>query len=114
MLTVPPAPAADPASFTVGGSQQQPANQIPGTGTIVAGPERVWEISRPVSLEGTIAYADPASGQVSVQTAIGLLTVQTDAQLPPGAALSIRITPGVPPVASFVVQSPGNQVAAVP
>lgn len=111
MLTVPPVATIEPTGFAPGSSQQQP-NLPLGTGTIVAGPERIWDLVRPITLDGVLTYSDANSGQISLQTALGLLTLQTDAAFPQGTALSLRITPGTPPLVSFIAQGNGGQAAA--
>lgn len=102
MLTVPSVLTIEPTSYTPG-SSPQPPNLSLGTGTITAGPDRVWDLVRPVTLDGAQAYRDPSTGQVAVQTSIGALLVQTaETTIPFGVPLTIRLTPGDPPLVTFM------------
>jgi len=113
MLTVPPVLTIEPTNFAPGTTQQQPPLSL-GTGTITAGPDRVWDLTRPVTLDGTWTNRDPSTGQISLQTAMGLLTLQTNADIPQGAQLSLQITPGDPPLVTLFAQGHGGQPAVPP
>jgi hypothetical protein len=107
MLTVPPVLTIEPTSYAPGSTPQQP-NLTLGTGTITAGPDRIWDLVRPVTLDAAQAYRDQASGQIAVQTPIGTILVQTtDSSVPLGVPLSLKVTPGDPPLVSFL-PSQGN------
>ncbi|HLG87234.1 MAG TPA: hypothetical protein VKZ79_08560 [Alphaproteobacteria bacterium] len=107
MLTVPPVLTIEPTSYAPGSTPQQP-NLTLGTGTITAGPDRIWDLVRPVTLDATQAYRDQASGQIAVQTPIGTILVQTaDSSVPLGVPLSLKVTPGDPPLVTFL-PSQGN------
>src|SRR5579872_6950366 len=102
MLPVPPFLTIEPTSYAPGATPQQP-NLSLGTGTIVAGPDRVWDLVRPVTLDGAQAYRDPASGQIAMQTPLGTIFVQPlEGNVPLGVPLSIKLTPGDPPLVTFM------------
>lgn len=94
MLTIPPAPTKEATGFASGAGQKSTAH---AGGTLIAGPDHVWNLARPAHFPGTLTAIDLGVGTFKVQTAFGTLTVDGKTPLLVGANLTAEVTPGDPP-----------------